>query len=48
MTFNPHAIPVFLDKQGFHAIRGASKAVNYLYADGHIKDLLTMEGGLPQ
>jgi prepilin-type processing-associated H-X9-DG protein len=48
MTFNPHAIPVFLDKQGFHAIRGANKAVNYLYADGHIKDLLTIEGALPQ
>jgi prepilin-type N-terminal cleavage/methylation domain-containing protein/prepilin-type processing-associated H-X9-DG protein len=47
MTFNPHAIPVFFDKQDFHAIRGANKAVNYLYADGHIKDLLTMEGGLP-
>jgi prepilin-type N-terminal cleavage/methylation domain-containing protein len=48
MTFNPHTIPVFFDKQGFHAIRGANKAVNYLYADNHIKDLLTMEGGLPQ
>jgi prepilin-type N-terminal cleavage/methylation domain-containing protein/prepilin-type processing-associated H-X9-DG protein len=48
MSFNPHAIPVFFDKEGFHAIRGANKAVNYLYADGHIKDLLTIEGGLPQ
>jgi prepilin-type N-terminal cleavage/methylation domain-containing protein/prepilin-type processing-associated H-X9-DG protein len=47
MNFDPHAIPVFFDKQGFHAARGAEKAVNYLYADGHIKNLLTMEGTLP-
>jgi prepilin-type processing-associated H-X9-DG protein len=47
MNFDPHAIPVFFDKQGFHASRGANKAVNYLYADGHIKNLLTMEGTLP-
>ncbi len=48
MNFNPHAIPVFFDKENFHALRGANKAVNYLYADGHIKDLLTIEGSLPQ
>lgn len=48
MTFHPQAIPVFFDKQGFHALRGASRAVNYLYADEHIKDLLTIEGSLPQ
>lgn len=47
MNFEPHAIPVFFDKQGFHAARGPDKAVNYLYADGHIKNLLTMEGTLP-
>jgi prepilin-type N-terminal cleavage/methylation domain-containing protein/prepilin-type processing-associated H-X9-DG protein len=47
MNFDPHAIPLFFDKQGFHAARGPSKAVNYLYADGHIKNLLTMEGTLP-
>jgi prepilin-type N-terminal cleavage/methylation domain-containing protein/prepilin-type processing-associated H-X9-DG protein len=44
LNFNPHAIPVFFDKEGFHVARGAGKAVNYLYADGHIKNLLTMEG----
>ena len=48
MNFDPHAIPVFYDKQGFHAVRGPSKAVNYLYADGHIKNLLTIEGTLPK
>jgi len=47
MNFSPHAIPVFFDKQGFHAARGPNKAINYLYADSHIKDLLTMEGTLP-
>ena len=44
MRFDPHAIPVFYDKEGFHAARGPKKAVNYLYADGHIKNLLVMEG----
>ena len=48
MNFNPHAIPVFFDKENFHALRGANKAVNYLYADGHIKNLLTIEGSLPK
>ena len=44
MQFNPHAIPVFFDKEAFHAARGANKGVNYLYADGHIKNLLAIEG----
>jgi prepilin-type N-terminal cleavage/methylation domain-containing protein/prepilin-type processing-associated H-X9-DG protein len=41
---NPHQIPVFFDKEGFHAARGKGKEVNYLYADGHIKKLLEIEG----
>jgi prepilin-type N-terminal cleavage/methylation domain-containing protein/prepilin-type processing-associated H-X9-DG protein len=44
MQFDPHAIPVFFDKERFHAARGANKGVNYLYADGHIKNLLAIEG----
>jgi prepilin-type N-terminal cleavage/methylation domain-containing protein/prepilin-type processing-associated H-X9-DG protein len=44
MKFDSHAMPVFFDKEGFHAARGAKKAVNYLYADGHIKNLLAIEG----
>ncbi|MGA3269198.1 MAG: DUF1559 domain-containing protein [Verrucomicrobiota bacterium] len=48
MNFAPRAIPVFFDKEGFHAERGPAMAVNYLYADQHIKDLLTIEGTLPQ
>ena len=46
LNFDPHAIPVFYDKEGFHAARGPGKAVNYLYADGHIKNLLAIEGTL--
>lgn len=46
LQFDPHAIPVFFDKEGFHAARGRGKEVNYLYADGHIKNLLAMEGSL--
>lgn len=44
MHFNPHAIPVFFDKEDFHKARGAARSVNYLYADGHIKNLLAIEG----
>jgi prepilin-type N-terminal cleavage/methylation domain-containing protein/prepilin-type processing-associated H-X9-DG protein len=46
MSFDPHAIPVFFDKESFHAARGPKKEVNYLYADGHIKNLLAIEGTL--
>ena len=44
LKFDAHAIPVFYDKEKFHAARGANKEVNYLYADGHIKNLLAIEG----
>ncbi|NOS70403.1 MAG: prepilin-type N-terminal cleavage/methylation domain-containing protein [Verrucomicrobia bacterium] len=46
MKFDAHAIPVFFDKEDFHKARGQGKAVNYLYADGHIKNLLAIEGTL--
>lgn len=46
LKFDSHAIPVFFDKESFHAARGAKKEVNYLYADGHIKNLLAIEGTL--
>ena len=46
LRFDSHAIPLMYDKEGFHATRGPSKAVNYLYADGHIKNLLTIEGAI--
>jgi prepilin-type N-terminal cleavage/methylation domain-containing protein/prepilin-type processing-associated H-X9-DG protein len=42
--FGPNQIPLVLDKETFHAARGPGKGVNYLYADGHIKNLLAIEG----
>jgi prepilin-type N-terminal cleavage/methylation domain-containing protein/prepilin-type processing-associated H-X9-DG protein len=44
MKFDAHAIPVFFDKEKFHEARGRGKELNYLYADGHIKNLLAIEG----
>jgi prepilin-type N-terminal cleavage/methylation domain-containing protein/prepilin-type processing-associated H-X9-DG protein len=44
IAFAPHQIPLFCDKDKFHAARGPKKEVNYLYADGHLKNLLVMEG----
>jgi len=44
LHFDSHAMPLFFDKEGFHALRGAGREVNYLYADGHIKNLLAIEG----
>jgi len=44
INFQPHQIPVVYDKEAFHLARGPKKAVNYLYADGHIKNLLTIPG----
>ena len=41
----PERIPVFFDKEDFHAARGPKKGVNYLYADYHIKNLIEIEGG---
>jgi prepilin-type N-terminal cleavage/methylation domain-containing protein/prepilin-type processing-associated H-X9-DG protein len=44
IPFQPTEIPVVYDKADFHQARGPGKAVNYLYADGHIKNLLTIAG----
>ncbi len=46
LSFNPHQIPLMFDKERFHAARGAKKAQNFLYADGHIRNLLVLEGTL--
>jgi type II secretory pathway pseudopilin PulG len=49
LQFDPHQMPLFWDKEKFHIIRGESKARDFLYADGHIKNLLVLEGiSLPQ
>jgi len=44
LSFDPHQIPLVFDKEAFHKARGEKKGINYLYADGHIKNLLTLEG----
>jgi len=44
IQFDPHQIPLMFDKDRFHKARGPKKEVNYLYADGHIKNLLAIEG----
>jgi len=37
-------IPLVYDKQSFHSLLGSKRAVNYLYADSHIKNLLILGG----
>jgi len=44
LDFHPHQIPLMFDKDKFHVRRGPKKAQNFLYADGHIKNLLVVEG----
>jgi prepilin-type N-terminal cleavage/methylation domain-containing protein/prepilin-type processing-associated H-X9-DG protein len=44
MPFDPHQMPLMFDKEAFHAARGEGKGVNYLFADGHIKNLFTLDG----
>jgi prepilin-type processing-associated H-X9-DG protein len=48
MKFDPHAMPLMYDKEKFHASRGPGKEQNFLYADGHIKNLLAIEGTIQQ
>ena len=35
-------VPLVYDKQSFHAALGSKNGVNYLYADGHIRNLLVL------
>ena len=44
LNFDPHQVPLMLDWETFHIARGENKAKNYLYADGHIKNLLVIDG----
>ena len=44
LKFDPHQIPLMYDKEKFHCARGEGKARNFLYADGHIKNLLVVAG----
>lgn len=43
IAFNTHEVLVFFDKEAFHREKGEDRGVNYLYADGHIKNLLVIE-----
>jgi prepilin-type N-terminal cleavage/methylation domain-containing protein/prepilin-type processing-associated H-X9-DG protein len=42
-SFSQDQLPLFSDKENFHKARGDGKAFNYLFADGHIKNLLTLD-----
>jgi prepilin-type processing-associated H-X9-DG protein len=44
LKFEPHQIPLMFDKERFHAAGGKKTGQNFLYADGHIKNLLAIEG----
>jgi prepilin-type N-terminal cleavage/methylation domain-containing protein len=44
MQFDPHAMPLMYDKENFHSARGEGKERDFLYADGHIKNLLVISG----
>jgi len=44
LKFDPHQMPLMYDKEKFHNVRGDDKAKNFLYADGHIKNLLVVAG----
>jgi prepilin-type N-terminal cleavage/methylation domain-containing protein len=44
MNFETHQIPLAFDKASFHQVLGSARAVNYLYGDQHIKNLLEIQG----
>lgn len=46
LKFDTHQIPLMFDKDTPHIARGEAKGKNFLYADGHIKNLLEMEGAI--
>lgn len=46
LDLGSHQTPLLFDKEKFHLARGEAKAQNFLYADGHIKNLLAIEGSI--
>jgi len=38
-----HEIFLVFDKEKFHFVRGDQRAINFLYADGHIKNLMELQ-----
>jgi len=47
MGFDPQKVPLVFDKQSFHRARGPAQAVNYLYGDQHLRNLLELQGPSP-
>jgi len=45
IPFAPKQVFLACDKSDFHIARGPGKGKNFLYADGHIKNLYVIEGG---
>ncbi len=41
-TYSLDQIPVFFDKQSFHGPPGSPHAINYLYADEHVKNFIEL------
>jgi prepilin-type N-terminal cleavage/methylation domain-containing protein/prepilin-type processing-associated H-X9-DG protein len=41
---NPSQVYLVFDKQSFHLALGANRSINWLYADGHIKNILEISG----
>jgi prepilin-type N-terminal cleavage/methylation domain-containing protein len=39
----PNQIPLMMDKDPFHRARGPGKGQNWLFADGHLRNLLEVE-----
>jgi prepilin-type N-terminal cleavage/methylation domain-containing protein/prepilin-type processing-associated H-X9-DG protein len=37
-------VPLVFDKEKFHVLLGPKRGVNFLYADGHVKNLLIIQG----
>jgi prepilin-type N-terminal cleavage/methylation domain-containing protein/prepilin-type processing-associated H-X9-DG protein len=48
LNFDASKIPVSSDKESFHRARGPSKERNFLYVDGHIQNILVVEGHLQE
>ena len=44
IPFSPKQVFLVCDKNDFHLARGPNKGKNFLYADGHIKNLYVIEG----
>ncbi|MDB6063967.1 MAG: hypothetical protein JWR26_175 [Pedosphaera sp.] len=41
--YSPTQIFIVLDKEKFHIARGDKRGINFLYADGHIKNLMELQ-----